>query len=147
MATGNLSIRVMRQKDISVIAAIDKRVLGKERREYWAQKLEHSRRESPITPLVAEMDGKVVGFIIGYTSWWEYGVPDNIGWVDTIGVDPLFQKKGVARALAGELFKNFKKLGVDTVYTMVDWRGGDLLRFFGAMGFEKGEMINLRKRL
>jgi len=147
MAIGDISIRVMKQKDLPAIVAIDRKVLGKERKEYWAQKLEHSRRESPITPLVAELDGKVVGFIIGLASWWEYGVPDNIGWVDTIGVDPAYQKKGIARALVEELFTNFKMIDVDTVYTMVDWRNGELLRFFDAMGFEKGDMLNLRKRL
>ena len=147
MAPGDISIRTMRQKDIAAIAAIDKRVLGKDRREYWAQKLEHSRRESPITPLVAEIDGKVAGFIIGFASWWEYGVPDNIGWVDTIGVDPACQKKGVARALMEELMTNFRMIDVDTVFTMVDWREGGLLRFFDRMGFEKGDMINLKKKL
>jgi predicted N-acetyltransferase YhbS len=147
MAIGDISIRVMKQKDLPAIVAIDKKVLGKERKDYWAQKLEHSRRESPITPLVAELDGKVVGFIIGSASWWEYGVPDHIGWVDTIGVDPGYQKKGIARALMEELVTNFKMIDVDTVYTMVGWRDGGLLRFFDAMGFEKGDMINLQKKL
>ncbi|GAG50366.1 unnamed protein product, partial [marine sediment metagenome] len=35
--------------------------------------------------LVAEMEGKGVGFILGDASGWEYGVPENIGWIDTIG--------------------------------------------------------------
>lgn len=147
MAIGDVSIRAMRQKDLPAIVAIDRKVLGKERKDYWAQKLEHSQRNSPITPLVAEVDGKVAGFIIGMASWWEYGVPDNIGWVDTIGVDPSFQRKGIARALMEELETNFGKIGVDTVYTMVDWRDGGLLRFFDTMGFEKGDLLNLRKRL
>ena len=147
MAMGDISIRAMGQKDLSAIVAIDKKVLGKERKEYWAQKLEHCRGESPITPLVADIDGKVAGFIIGSASWWEYGVPDNIGWVDTIGVDPAYQKKGVARALMEELVTNFKMIDVDTVYTMVDWRDGGLLRFFDAMGFEKGDMLNLKRKL
>lgn len=147
MATGEVKIRVMRPKDLPDIVGIDKKVLGKERREYWENKLERSKRDSPITPLVAEVDGRVVGFIIGSASWWEYGVPDNIGWVDTIGVDPDFQRKGVARALMGELVTNLKMIDVEMVYTMVNWREGELLRFFDSMGFEKGDMINLKKRL
>jgi len=147
MAIGEVKIRVMRPKDLPDIVGIDKKVLGKERREYWENKLERSRRDSPITPLVAEVDGRVVGFIIGSASWWEYGVPDNIGWVDTIGVDPDFQRKGVAKALMEELVTNLKMIDVEMVYTMVNWREGELLRFFDAMGFEKGDMINLKKRL
>lgn len=147
MAIGEVKIRVMRPKDLPDIVGIDKKVLGKERREYWENKLERSKRDSPITPLVAEVDGRVVGFIIGSASWWEYGVPDNIGWVDTIGVDPDFQRKGVAKALMDELVTNLKMIDVEMVYTMVNWREGELLRFFDAMGFEKGDMINLKKRL
>ena len=45
------------------------------------------------------MEGKVIGFILGDASGWEYGVPQNIGWIDTIGIDLSYQKKGVARML------------------------------------------------
>jgi ribosomal protein S18 acetylase RimI-like enzyme len=147
MAMGDVKIRVMKPKDLPDIIGIDKKVLGRERREYWEGKLERSRRDSPITPLVAEVDGRVVGFIIGSASWYEYGVPENIGWVDTIGVDPAFQRKGVAKALMDELVTNLKMIDVETVYTLVNWREGGLLGFFDSMGFEKGDMINLKRRI
>ena len=53
--------------------------------------------------LVAELEGRVVGFILGDISGWEFGVPETIGWIDTIGVEPAYQKKGLATALAREL--------------------------------------------
>jgi ribosomal protein S18 acetylase RimI-like enzyme len=46
---------------------------------------------------------KVVGFILGDASGWEYGVPNTVGWIDTIGVHPGYQKKGIARALLMEM--------------------------------------------
>ena len=147
MAMGDVKIRVMKPRDLPDIIGIDKKVLGKERREYWEGKLERSKRDSPITPLVAEVDGKVVGFIIGSASWYEYGVPENVGWVDTIGVDPDFQRKGVASALMKELVTNLRMIDVETVYTLVNWREGELLRFFDSMGFEKGDMINLKRKI
>ena len=101
MAMGDVKIRVMKPKDLPDIIGIDKKVLGKERREYWEGKLERSKRDSPITPLVAEVDGKVVGFVIGSASWYEYGVPENVGWVDTIGVDPDFQRASALLRLHG----------------------------------------------
>ena len=63
------------------------------------------------------MEGKIVGFILGDASGCEYGIPENIGWIDTIGVD--------------------------TVYTLVNWGDWTLLQFFDAMGFKRGGMINL----
>ncbi len=57
-------------------------------------KLELAEKRSPIALLIVEMDGKVIGFIIGDASGWEYGVPEQVGWIDTIGVDPAYQRKG-----------------------------------------------------
>jgi len=88
------------------------------------------------------MDGRVVAFILGDASGWEYGVPENIGWIDTIGVDPAYQRKGIAQILMKEMLNNMKKVGVDTVYTLVNWRDWGLLQFFDAMGFKRGDMVN-----
>ncbi len=92
------------------------------------------------------MEGKVIGFILGDASGWEYG-PENIGWVETIGVDPSYQKKGVARILMEEMLNYMKKVGVDTVYTFVNWRDWGLLQFSDAIGFRRGDMINLEFKI
>jgi len=140
-------IRAMRYEDLDAIVDIDTRVLGKGRPEYWQMKLELAERRSPLASLVAEVEGKVVGFIIGDASGWEYGVPESVGWIDTIGVHPDYQKKGVARALMAEMTNNLRKVGVSTVYTFVNWRDWGLLQFFDRMGFTRGDMINLELRI
>ena len=68
------------------------------------------------------MDAKVVGFILENASGWEYGVPQNIDWIGTIGVDSSYQKKGVARMLMEEMLNYLKKVGGNTLYTFVNWR-------------------------
>jgi len=142
-----VKIRALDYRDLDDIVEIDKLVLGKERRDYWLMKIELSEQRSPMASLVAEVDGKVVGFIIGDASGWEYGVPDTVGWIDTIGVHPDYQKRGIATLLFREIVANLRKVGVDTVYTFVEWRSWDLLRFFDRMGFEKGDMIHLQLKL
>jgi N-acetylglutamate synthase-like GNAT family acetyltransferase len=99
------------------------------------------------TSLVAEVEGEVVGFIFGDVSGWEFGVPETIGWIDTIGIAPDYQKKGLATALARELIQSLKALGVKTIYTLVSWNDWDLLQFFHAMGFTRGDMINLELKI
>ena len=94
-----LAIRPMQPTDLDQIVAIDLKVLGRPRPEYWEMKLELAGQRPHMAALVAEHEGQVVGFIIGGASRWEYGMPTHIGWIDTIGVDPDFQRKGVARAL------------------------------------------------
>jgi N-acetylglutamate synthase-like GNAT family acetyltransferase len=97
--------------------------------------------------LVAEVEGNVVGFILGDVSGWEFGVPDTVGWIDTLGIDPAYQKQGLATALAQELIITLKAVGVRTIYTLVSWNDWDLLQFFHAMGFTRGDMINLELKI
>ena len=136
-------IRTMVPSDLDRIVEIDIKVLGRPRPEYWEMKLELLEKRSQIASLVAELDGKVIGFIIGGASRWEYGVPENIGWIDTIGVDPDYQRKGIAKILFTEMTNNLKKVGVDTMFTFVTRRDWKLLKFFNSIGFQKGDMINL----
>lgn len=147
MSTQEATIRIVKEEDLDGIIEIDTKVLGERRPEYWEKKVEMAGKKSPLPSLVAELEGKIVGFIFGEASGWEYGVPENIGWIDTIGVDPAYQKKGIGGLLMKELLNYMKKVGVDTVYTLVNWRDWELLRFFNAIGFTRGDMINLKFKI
>ena len=142
-----MKIRTLNKGDLVAIIEIDEKILGENRRTYWKKKLELMNNKSSNISLIAEVEEKVVGFILGDVSGWEFGVPETIGWIDTIGIDPTYQKKGLATALAHELIKNLKALGVRTIYTLVSWNDWDLLQFFHAMGFTRGDMINLELKI
>jgi ribosomal protein S18 acetylase RimI-like enzyme len=143
----DLRIRLLKIEDLEAIVTIDEKVLGEKRRDYWGKKLQMMGEKASQVSLVAEARGKVLGFILGDVSGWEFGVPDTIGWIDTIGVDPAHQKKGLATALAQELVQRLKAIGVRTIYTLVSWNDWDLLQFFHAMGFTRGDMINLELKI
>ncbi len=136
-------VRTIAPSDLDRVVEIDIKILGKPRPEYWEMKLELVGKRSKISSLIAELDGKVIGFIIGGASRWEYGVPENIGWIDTIGVDPDYQRKGIAKILFREMTNNLKKAGINTIITFVKRRDPILLSFFNSLGFQKGDMINL----
>lgn len=141
-------IRAIAYGDLDDIVEIEKEMLGKERPEYWSMKIELSENRSPLASLVAELDGKVVGFILGDASGWEYGVPDTVvGWIDTIGVHPKYRRQGIAEILFTEMVTNLKKVGVDTMYTFVKWKDWDLLHFFDKMGFQRGDMIHIEMKV
>ncbi len=137
------AIRKMRPSDLKQIVEIDIKVLGKPRPDYWEMKLGLLENRPQFSSLVAEMEGKVIGFIIGGASRWEYGVPENIGWIDTIGVDPEYQRKGVAKILFNELANSLKKVGVTSIHTFVKRRDWKMLKFFDNLGFQQGDMTNL----
>jgi len=160
MMLDKVKIRVLDESDLDAVVKIDKNVLGKERRAFWKRKIAYAGIY-PRPALVAEFEEKVVGFILGYVSGWEFGVPDTVGWIDTIGVDPDYQNRGVGKTLFKELIENFRRSGkeekpeakesriegVNVVYTLVKWNDWNLLRFFDAMGFKKGDMISLELKL
>ena len=143
-----LSIRPLTIRDLDAIVEIDRKVLGKARRDFWEKKIELPNPRYPLSGLAAEIEGKVIGFILGEVSGWEFGIPETVGWISTIGVDPDYQHKGIARKLSQEFIKNLKAIGVGVVYTLVNWSDWDLLKFFRAMGFTRGgDMINLELKI
>jgi len=143
-----VKMRPLTISDLDAIVEIDRKVLGKVRRDFWRKTIELPNPRYPLSGLVAEVEGKVIGFIVGEVSGWEFGIPETVGWISTIGVDPDYQHKGVARELSQEFIKNLKSIGVGVVYTLVNWSDWDLLKFFRAMGFTRGgEMINLELKI
>jgi hypothetical protein len=65
--SNEVKIRVLNENDLDAVVKIDKGVLGKERRDYWKRKIAYSDIY-PRPALVAELEGRVVGFIMGYVG-------------------------------------------------------------------------------
>ena len=138
-----VSFHPLTPSHLEAIVDIDHKILGKRRQSFWKKKVRAVEPNNPPTGIVAQLGNKVIGFILGGISGGEFRVPTSVGWIDTIGVDPKYQKKGVAKALMQELIKNFREAGVKNIYTLVNWSDWDLLQFFRRMGFTRGDMINL----
>ncbi len=140
-----MKIRPLTLGDLDDVVEIERKILGKIRPDYWRAKIEAPNAKHPLSCLAADLEGKVIGFIVGEISGLEFGIPETTGWISTIGVDPAYQHKGVARRLSREFVGNMNSIGVKVIYTLVNWSDWDLLKFFHAMGFTRGgEMINLQ---
>jgi len=139
-------LRKLTMKDLDVVTEIDYNLLGTERRGYWEEKIILTET-SAVPSLAAEVDGKMIGFILGRVSGGEYSVPGNVGWIDTLGVVKEYQRKGIAQLLFQEMLDMFKAAGIDTIYVFVNWKDWDLLRFFDKMGLTRGDMINLELKI
>jgi ribosomal protein S18 acetylase RimI-like enzyme len=142
-----IRIRPMTRDDLEAVVAIDEKVLGEKRFDYWRRKINFRGKESEVTGLVAELKGEVVGFILGEISGMEFRVPDTIGWIDTIGIDPLCQRRGMATLLLDQLITDFRRIGIERIYTLVNWSDWDLLQFYKHAGFTRGDMINLELKI
>jgi hypothetical protein len=49
--------------------------------------------------------------------------------------------------LFNEIVANLKKVGVDTIYTFVNWKEYDRLHFYDRIGFQKGDMLHLEMKV
>jgi GNAT superfamily N-acetyltransferase len=142
-------VRVMKQDDLQAIICIDARVTGNERVEYYEAKisslLDHQGQIG--TSLVAENDGRVIGFIMGKIYMGEFGIPESTASLDTVGLDPEFAGNGIGSLLLDEFIRNVKAAGVTSIQTMVVWSDIHLLRFFNKNGFVPSQTINLERKV
>ncbi len=95
---------------------------------------------------VAEIDGRVVGYMISHIVHGGFGLEKG-AWIVTFGVDPEFMGRGIGKRLAEEIFNVYCKMGIKAIYTTVRWDSVDLLSFFKTLGFDRSRFINLRKEL
>jgi len=95
---------------------------------------------------VAEIKGKVVGFMISYITYGNFGA-DRCAWIAMFGVDPRWMGQGIGKRLAEKIFKVYKEKGVTEVFTSVRWDATDILSFFKTLGFERSNFINLWKKI
>jgi len=142
----NITVRRMRTQDAEAVLRIDEKITGTPNEAQWESRIIDQLTRNPLGCLVAEVGGKVVGFIFGEIRGWEFAIPKT-GWIEIVGIDPEYQGKGVARALIEKLHVYFRNHNIDRVMTMVNWNDGGLVSFFRAMGFERSDFIILDKEV
>ncbi len=139
-------VRKMTVRDIDQVLRLDEKITGRPHAAYYESKCDAYIKRAPDTCLVAEHRNHVVGFVLGDVRGWEFAT-ELAGWLEVLGVDPDYQGRGVSRMLLRALFASFRRAGVAVVNTMVNWNDGDLIDYFQANGFERGEYVNLVRQL
>ena len=149
MTETEFNIRLMKADDFDAVVAIDEKVLKSARPEYYEMKFEKLFESTDYLPtsLVAEtQDGTVVGFVMGVLFMGEYGIFQEEASLDTIGVDPDCQHKGIGKLLIDEFVEHLKTLGVQKINTLVDKNDTILMNFFSANRFNPSNSINLERK-
>ena len=150
MNARTLKIRLMKADDFDAVVGIDEKVLKASRPEYYKLKFEKlfQSKDYLLASLVAEeKDGTVVGFVMGEIYIGEYGISKEKATLDTIGVDPDCQHKGIGKQLIDEFMDHLRTLGVQKINTLVDWNDSKLIHFFSANQFSPSKTINLERSL
>ena len=104
---------------------------------------EEVKKDNNVT-VVAELDGKVVGFIITYILHGGFGL-EKSAWIGLFGVEPKYMGSGIGKRMAKEVFDELRKMNIKNIFTSVKWDSVDLLSFFKSLGFDRCNFINLTK--
>jgi ribosomal protein S18 acetylase RimI-like enzyme len=141
-------VRTMRDGDLDAVVRIDESSSGRRRPEYFKLMVERAVRQAAMQiSLVAELDGRVVGFAIGSLFFGEYGILEPTASIDVIGVDPKARRQHVGKTLMRQLRLHLSALGVTVIRTEVEWSDFNLLSFFKSEGFGPVARLCLEHRV
>src|SRR6267143_5520786 len=140
-------IRFLTELDIARIVAIDERLTGVYRPDIWERRVMYYLRRDPDACQLAEMGGKVVGFMLADLRGGEFGLEETSGWIERFGVDPDFQGRSIGRRLFEAVVEHLKTQGATTVRTLVEKSGSELATFLRAVGFKDAPLTALERRI
>lgn len=137
-------VRQLRPDDLEAVISLDARNVGRRRDEYFALKLKQALSDTGIQiSLGAELDKIFVGFLLARVYYGEFGSLERVAVLDTMGVHPDFQRRGVGDALIDQLRTNLLGLGIPILSTEVSWNNPNLLLFFQREGFHPAPRLCL----
>ena len=141
-------VRGLRPEDLEAVIALDAKNTGRRREEFFKLKLQQNLVESGIKiSLAAETEGMVAGFLLGRLYYGEFGLPEPVAIVDSIGVHPELKGRHIGRALFEQLETNLRAMGIETIQTQVEWNHFELLGFLKTLDFQPVPTLSLQKKL
>ena len=145
----NVVLRNLRQSDLEQVIKIDSLATGYPRNSYFQRKFQRIFGEDSqlLISLVAVDGEKLVGYIMGEANTGEYGIPESLASVDTLGIDPDYKRQGVGTILLEEYCALASKAGIELMTTLISEDYPDIVEFFKAQGFKLAKMVALDKKL
>src|SRR5262245_32004316 len=138
-AADRLSIRACRLEDRELVLKLWRQADATPGVTDNAADLRRVMTESPAHVLVAEVDGQVIGSIIGVFDGWR-------GNIYRLAVHPDFRRHGVARALVAEVERKLAEQGAKRITALVEKDHPWAMSFWEAVGYPVDERIVRRVR-
>jgi ribosomal protein S18 acetylase RimI-like enzyme len=133
-------VRPLDELDIEGIVRIDEKIGGQYRPEFWEQRVAYYLRRDPEASRVAEVDGRVVGFMLGDVRAGEFGIDRPSGWIERFGVHPDFRGRDLGKQMFDAIVAHFREQGASTVRTLVDAQETGVVGFLEALGFAPSKL-------
>lgn len=137
-------VRRLRPEDLEAVVDLDSKTTGRRREEYFRLKLKQALSDTGIQiSLGAEVEDLFAGFLLARVYYGEFGALEPIAVLDTMGVHPDFQRRGIGAALIDQLRTNLLGLGIRTLSTEVGWNNLEMIHFFNHEGFSPAPRLCL----
>lgn len=128
----NLAVRAVQARDLSAIYELEKMSF---RDPYPPSFIDTLAHLNPETFLVAEENGRIVGYVVAMFQG------ENLGHIISIAVSPNRRRRGVGSALTLKLLEVLKRLGAESVRLEVRRSNIVAQRFYEKLGFKKAYVI------
>ena len=130
----DFTIRAATSADVETILAlwysIDRHTALLDKPEYLQKFLDFA----PDLFLVAEVDGRLAGTIIGGWDGWR-------GHIARLATDPALRRSGIAKALVREIESKLNAKGAKRIYALVDRLSPPAEPFWRSMGYVLNENV------
>ena len=157
----DVKVRKMTDADLARVNEIDRLLYGEERTPTWPFSFEsYWGVHRPKLSFVAEINGTIVGFLVGNIAQEEHSqsifrlarstgpLPQNqkIGWMDMIGIHPEYQRRSVGKLLIEAFIEQCQKSNA-SVRGIINDNDARLQKFMESLGFKKQEAVVYEREL
>ena len=147
---GELAVTDAGPADLAAIVALDERITGIARAEFWNHFFAQRAASDTLTVLVARKkasgSGELIGYAMGEVRAWPVRAP-ACGWIYAIGVEKSHRLQRAASVLMAELIARFRAHGCGTVRTMIDVDDHLLMSFLRSQGMTAGPFVELEMQI
>ena len=134
-----LSIRACRLQDVEAVLELWRQADATPSVTDTAGDFQRAVDNGAANVLVAEVDGRIVGSIIGTFDGWR-------GNIYRLAVHPAYRRQGVARALVAEVEAKLARQGAKRITALVEKEHPWAMSFWEAVGYRVDHRIVCRVR-
>jgi ribosomal protein S18 acetylase RimI-like enzyme len=132
----NLTLRSLYPEDIDQVSEIESSLAGAPRRAFLENRLAvaSAMPDSFITCAALE-EKKLVGYGFARILEGEFGARSAMAVLDTVGVAPECQGRGIGKMIMSGIERRMKNRGISTLLTQTVWSKHTMIKFFASTGF------------
>lgn len=140
----DLTLRSLYPEDLNRVSEIESTLADSPRRFFLEKRLEAASAIPENFITCAAVDGKkLAGYGFARILEGEFGSRSVMAVLDTVGVAPEYQGRGVGKMILSGIERRMKNRNIFTLLTQTLWSRHSMIRFFASTGFSlaSGQLI------